>query len=151
MLDDRAYRRLTEMGIDAYVLRERIEARTAAAAQHPAIADGSAALRTLDLSITIVADVRGADARPLADFRRALRMAGVTSAVAMRMPATTDPVIVFGAVSTTSRAADEPRADRVFAGDWARLRRDPAAKRALWREILMLLRVLADAPAGRKD
>lgn len=155
MLDDRSARRLAEMGVDTYLLRERLAAHaTGPAPQSSGHADHGwcAALRSREVSVTIVADAaRGATERPLADLRRALRMAGVTSVVATHLAATTTgPAIVFGETPAATNAPADVRTDQVVAANWAHLRRDPAAKKVLWHDVVVLLRGLAGDAAGQR-
>ena len=156
MLDERAASRLAEMGIDTWVLRSRVVARADApvASAEPARRDGleSGGRAAPGMpSIVIVGDVaRDADQRFLADLRRALRMAGVTPTVDARDAAAVGgPAIVFGASPVSPAGSIDTQVARVQAADWSQLRRDPAAKRALWRDVARLLRALATI--ARKD
>lgn len=156
MLDERAASRLAEMGIDTWVLRSRVVARADApvASAEPARRDGleSGGRAAPGMpSIAIVGDLeRDADQRFLADLRRALRMAGVTPTVDARDAAAVGgPAIVFGASPVSPAGSIDTQVARVQAADWSQLRRDPAAKRALWRDVARLLRALATI--ARKD
>lgn len=135
MLDDRAIRRLAAMGIDAWVMRGRAAAAGGIAPDPAQLArEGGGPVPPAPAPLVLV--VAAAGERLLADLQRALRMAGI------------DARITSGAAPPDAARGDPAARAAAIVVDAPRLRRDPLAKRRLWRDLLAWRRERAGTRAG---